>query len=381
MRKYFTLILLSLFTISAYAQIKIPKANSSSPSAVPKTAVTPSNRTPDPVQLKKTTSVDVAWLGSQTVVINIENQSYPFTAGSRHTLNLEYGKVLKLKIETPAQTYTASEFLLLEQAGGTLEINIRNGSTVFFYETPVQTQLRKKAAEEKMLERESNIKALFESTLVTVQGGIYEMGSETEDRDEKPVHRVNISSFFIGKFEVTQGQWKAIMDKNPSEFKGCDECPVERVSWNDVQSFLGKLNQLTGKNYRLPTEAEWEYAARGGSVSKGYNFSGSNFLNEVAWFGDNSDSKTHPVGQKLPNELGLYDMSGNVDEFCSDWYGESYYSISPEQNPKGLNRGEYKVVRGGSWYYNKENCRISNRLKIELSDSFNVDGFRLALDY
>ncbi len=167
--------------------------------------------------------------------------------------------------------------------------------------------------------------------------------------DEKPVHKVCVDDFYIGKYEVTQGQWKAIMGNNPSSFSNCgDNCPVENISWNDAQEFINKLNKKTGKNYRLPTEAEWEYAARSGGRSEKY--SGGNDIDSVAWYKKNSGSKTHPVGQKSANGLGLYDMSGNVWEWVNDWYSSSYYSKSPKNNPKGPDIGSARVLRGGSWY-------------------------------
>jgi formylglycine-generating enzyme required for sulfatase activity len=189
--------------------------------------------------------------------------------------------------------------------------------------------------------------------LIYVKGGTFTMGCTSEQGDdcnnrEKPTHRVTVSDFYIGKYEVTQAQWKSVMGSNPSRFTG-DNLPVEQVSWNDVQEFIRKLNAQTGKNYRLPTEAEWEYAARGGAQSRGYKYSGSNTVGDVAWYGDNSGKATHPVGQKLPNGLGLYDMSGNVEEWCSDRYGD--YSSSSQTNPAGPSSGSSgsrRVVRGGS---------------------------------
>jgi len=191
--------------------------------------------------------------------------------------------------------------------------------------------------------------------MVDVRGGTFTMGCTPEQgsdcRDnEKPPRSVSLSDFSIGKYEVTQAQWKAVMGSNPSRFQGCDDCPVEKVSWNDVQEFIQKLNAQTGKTYRLPTEAEWEYAARGGSQSQGYQYAGGNNLDEVAWHGGNSGSKTHKVGSKAPNELGIYDMSGNVWEWCSDWYGD--YTPEAQTNPTGPNSGSFRVLRGGSWYFN-----------------------------
>ena len=218
--------------------------------------------------------------------------------------------------------------------------------------------------------------------MVYVSGGTFTMGATSEqgsdaDSDEKPTHSVTLSGYYIGKYEVTQELWEAVMGSNPSYFKG-DNLPVERVSWNDVQEFLRKLNAMTGKRYRLSTEAEWEFAARGGNSSRGYKYSGGNSIGNVAWFGGNSGSRTHAVGTKSPNELGIYDMSGNVWEWCQDWYGS--YSSSWQRNPKGPNSGSYRVCRGGSWFNNARNCRVSNRSNGGTPDDRgNNLGFRLAL--
>ncbi len=198
--------------------------------------------------------------------------------------------------------------------------------------------------------------------MVFVEGGTFSMGSNQGSDDEKPVHRVRVDDFYLGKTEVTQRQWRAVMRNNPSHFKNCDQCPVEQVSWNDIQDFIKKLNNMTGKKYRLPTEAEWEYAARGGSKGRGYTYSGSDNLEEVAWYNGNSGSKTHPVGQKKSNEQGLSDMSGNVWEWCHDWYGSDYYKNSPADNPKGPSSGAFRVIRGGSWYLYADYCRSARRI-------------------
>ena len=199
--------------------------------------------------------------------------------------------------------------------------------------------------------------------MVYVEGGTFMMGATSEqgsdayDR-EKPAHQVTLSSFSIGRYEVTQEEWKAVMGSNPSYFKG-KKLPVEKVSWDNCQKFIRKLNQLTGKQFRLPTEAEWEYASRGGSKSRGYKYAGGNGIGSVAWYDDNSGNKTHEVGKKQPNELGLYDMSGNVWESCQDWYGD--YSSSSQTNPTGSSSGSYRVYRGGSWSDLARFCRVSYR--------------------
>jgi sulfatase modifying factor 1 len=213
--------------------------------------------------------------------------------------------------------------------------------------------------------------------MVFVEGGTFEMGSSSGELEEQPVHSVTLSSFNIGKYEVTQAQWKAVMGSNSSYISGCNNCAVKNVSLNDVQDFILKLNAQTGKNYRLPTEAEWEYAARGGKQSRGYTYSGSNDINAVAWHGGNSEEKTHVVGGKQANELGIYDMSGNVWEWCSDWYGN--YNSYSETNPAGASSGQYRVLRGGSWYFNAYGCRATYRSRYYPADGDLIAGFRLVL--
>ena len=217
--------------------------------------------------------------------------------------------------------------------------------------------------------------------MVKVEAGSFNMGATPEMEnpweDEKPVHRVTLTNdYYIGKYEVTQALWQAVMGSNPSNFKG-DALPVEQVSWNDCQDFISKLNAMTGKRFRLPTEAEWEYAARGGKKSRGYQYSGSNTLGDVAWYSDNSGKKTHDVGTKQPNELGIYDMTGNVWEWCQDWYGS--YSSSPQTNPTGAVRGSDRVNRGGSWVNSARDCRSSCRGSYAPDDRYIGLGLRLVL--
>ncbi len=213
--------------------------------------------------------------------------------------------------------------------------------------------------------------------MVYVQGGTFQMGSKEGEADELPIHTVSVSDFYIGKFEITQAQWKLVMGNNPSNFSNCDDCPVEQVSWDDAQKFITVLNQKTGKKYRLPTEAEWEYAARGGQKSKGYIYSGSNNIFDVVWFDANSSYSTHHVGKKQMNELGIYDMTGNVWEWCQDFYG--VYPAENQINPKGASSGTERVTRGGGWSINTDPCRVANRANRSSDFVFSVYGFRVVL--
>ena len=217
--------------------------------------------------------------------------------------------------------------------------------------------------------------------MVKVEAGTFMMGATSEmknpNSDEKPVHQVTLTNdYYIGKYEVTQALWQAVMGSNPAHFKGSN-LPMETVSWNDCQEFISKLNNMTGRKFRLPTEAEWEYAARGGKKSRGYQYSGSNNIEDVAWHVGNSGRKTHPVGTKQANELGLYDMSGNVFEWCQDWYGS--YVNSSQTNPVGVGSWARRVDRGGSWYNSSERCRSSYRSIYPPSDHDDGIGLRLVL--
>lgn len=225
--------------------------------------------------------------------------------------------------------------------------------------------------------------------MVLIKGGTFKMGCNKEKDldgecipDESPIHSVTLSDFYLGRYEVTRAEWRQIMGDEPSTAGGssrkCDQCPVESVSWNKVvQLFLTKLNAQTGLQYRLPTEAEWEYAARGGQQSKGFWFAGSDNLDEVAWYEFHHEKiLTHPVGQKKPNELGLFDMNGNVWEWCSDWSGP--YTSNAQKNPTGPEKGNYRIIRGGSWNAGPNHNRLSYRGSLTPTYKTETIGFRLA---
>lgn len=216
---------------------------------------------------------------------------------------------------------------------------------------------------------------------VPVKGGCYSMGDTfgDGDKDEKPVHEVCVADFSIGKFEVTQGQWERVMGSNPSANKQCGaDCPVDSVSWSMVQEFIARLNSATGKRFRLPTEAEWEYAARSGGKAEKWAGTGDEaVLGEFAWYDKNSALVTHRVGLRKANGLGLHDMSGNVAEWCQDWYGEAYYEVSPRDNPPGPGSGEKRVLRGGSWVYDSGVARAAKRSADGPAEWDSNYGFRL----
>ncbi len=225
--------------------------------------------------------------------------------------------------------------------------------------------------------------------MVAVKGGTFTMGATDEqgsdyDSDERPIHQVTLSDYWIGETEVTEALWTAVMGSNPSYYKKGDNYPVENVSWDDCQTFITKLNSLTGETFRLPTEAEWEFAARGGTKSEGYKYSGSNTIGDVAWYTVNAydvgssspNYGKHPVATKAANELGIYDMSGNVWEWCQDWYGS--YSSAAQTNPTGPTTGTNRVFRGGGWINFARPCRVSNRDCLLPTYSCRDLGLRLA---
>jgi formylglycine-generating enzyme required for sulfatase activity len=221
-----------------------------------------------------------------------------------------------------------------------------------------------------------SVSTLFvEPQMVKVEGGMFQMGSN-QNENEKPIHPVKVSGFYIGKYEVTQAEWRSVMGEDPEElmyYKG-DSMPVQKVSWNDIQDFLQKINVKTGKKYRLPTEAEWEFAARGGNNSKGYTYSGSDDVKSVAWMGENAGNRLHKVGGRNANELGIYDMSGNIWEQCEDWY-KGYLGSSGVNDFKRTRR----VIRGGGMSFGEEYCLSTYRSYLAPSYRADYAGFRLAL--
>ncbi|GAA4828144.1 formylglycine-generating enzyme family protein [Algivirga pacifica] len=218
--------------------------------------------------------------------------------------------------------------------------------------------------------------AQIDQDMVLIQGGRFVMGGDIKKAKR---HKVKLKDYYLSKYEVTQTLWETIMEYNPSSFNGCADCPVENISWEEVLLFIEKLNALTGMDYRLPTEAEWEYAAIGAKKERGYTYAGSDQLVNVAWYTQNSFGRTHPVGMKMSNSLGLHDMSGNVYEWCNDWYKKGYYKRwSARKNPQGPRKGKYKVCRGGSWYSGDEYEHVQARNYLRTDIKYKNVGFRLA---
>jgi formylglycine-generating enzyme required for sulfatase activity len=262
------------------------------------------------------------------------------------------------------QKGTAKFFRLGENYNGKQEAEIKNSSSFPNQDKHLEDVLNK-----------------IKYGMVQIFGGEFKMGNRMGYNDATPEHTVKLNSFFISKTEVTQEEWKSVMGgENPSYFTvDCNNCPVENVSWNDAKKFIRILDSLTKENYNLPTEAEWEYAAMGGSKSKKYYFSGGDKLATYGWYNDNANNQTHQVGMKATNEKGIYDMSGNVAEWCNDWYDENYYNkVQPgATDPKGPVEGIYKVVRGGGWDCNETFCKITVRYKYPPDTKKSSVGFRL----
>ena len=259
--------------------------------------------------------------------------------------------------------------------------NYKEGILRFLGEAPQTSKTQRARSQEEASSQERRFEVGgVEFKMIRVEGGSFMMGAPNKDPDafdnEKPQHEVTLSDYYIGETPVTQALWNAVMGENPSHFEGGNS-PVEEVSWTDCQEFIKKLNTKTGRTFRLPTEAEWEFAARGGNKSRGYKYAGDDNIDEVAWYGDNSERKTHPVKQKKANELDLYDMSGNVWEWCQDWFDR--YGSGKETKPTGPSGGSDRVLRGGGWIDDAQDCRVASRYYGGPGNRGSFIGFRLAL--
>ncbi len=325
--------------------------------------------------------------------INFEITSDEFvvTTPTTATLSADYswpGKVVSIAMEVSEDEGFANAMSFEASVSGnslTVTANGLKAETTYYYRIITDTGYGIVESDTRTFETNNPNTftvngVIFE--MVYVEGGTFDMGATTEqgsdaESDEKPVHSVTLDGYYIGKCEVTQELWEAVMGSNPSNSMGAQK-PVESVSWNDCKNFIKKLSSLTGRTFRLPTEAEWEYAARGGNKSRHYKYSGSGNIGYVAWYDGNSGYYgTHAVGTKSPNELGIYDMSGNVWEWCSDWYGD--YSAGTQTNPQGPSSGSGRVLRGGGWNGIARNCRVSFRSGYAPDYSRSSYGLRLVL--
>lgn len=336
---------------------------------------------PIPTTSSTDSKVFITWNGPGSVKIFLDNKEVFIGEGQEKSISIIADKAYTIKAQKPEKTFSYHDFVIFQKGVSYYLMRLKGDELV------IEKTL---SPQEKATVQEATLRLIIseiESNMITVTGGSFMMGCTKEqtgkgdwdcDENEMPIHSVTISDFRMSKYELTQAQWMAVMGSNPSAFNGCDKCPVESISWNEVQEFIRKLNEITGLRFRLPTEAEWEFAARGGTKSKGYRYSGSNNLDDVGWAGEYCENKTYLVGQKLPNEIGLFDMTGNVGECCSDWYQDNYYFLGEQVDPTGPEEGYYRIVRGGSFRVNDWGSRLSNRGLVSPSDRYPVYGFRLA---
>lgn len=302
---------------------------------------------------------------------------YATAPGEVASDELSYTQELVKNIATPGltieQVVKRAGAAIQQQSNGRQIPWFSSNITGDFYFVPPKEDILPKVPGTKTLTVPSNNRVPYLKGMVFVEGGAFQRGSPNGVgfNNEHRQDSVTLSDFYMDKYEVTQAEYEKVMGKNPSYFK-CSTCPVENVSSNDAAEYAKKMGK------RLPTEAEWEYAARGGKLSKRYNFSGSDNIDDVGWYDGNSGTKTHPVGEKAANELGIYDMSGNVWEWCADWYDSSYYSASPFRNPPGPEKGSNRVLRGGSWTSTDNRCRVTNRSNNLPNVRVSNNGFRCA---
>jgi formylglycine-generating enzyme required for sulfatase activity len=354
MQKVLLAILLLIFTQNAYSQV-LP-------------TIQPTNSTDSGAQKKakpKAAKSVQAEYSTQTIkfttdedcdiLIDGDNKGH-LKLNSMLKIKLNKGQYL-LRVKGANAADQINETLTVDETGSErlypISLKAVTDARVAGEETIKQTELLKRT----VLEKRANLPKM---DMVLVEGGSFDMGNNNGDNNERPVHHVTVSSFYISKYLVTQAQWQAVMGDNPSSNK-CDNCPVDNITWDEAQAYCQKKSELIGLTCRLPTEAEWEYAARGGNKSNAFIYSGSNNIADVAWYDGNAGGSTHPVGQKQPNELGLYDMTGEAWEWCRDWYDESYYRYSPSQNPQGASEGSLRIIRGGSWRSSPQGCRAVGR--------------------
>jgi sulfatase modifying factor 1 len=381
MHKQLLTLLLFLFTQNVYSQVlpTMTPVNSTDSAGLKKAKSKPVKSTPSD---NNTQTIKFISDEECNILIDAENRGH-LKPNALLKINLRKGQYL-LEVVGVNRADKINETLVVDETGterlypislkAVTDTRVEKQAEV--QRTAEQAELQRKAGQAE-LQREAEAKHL---NLVLVQGGTFSMGSDGGESNEKPIHTVTVNGFYMSRYMVTQAQWRIVMGNNPSSTQ-CDDCPVDNITWDDAQAYCQKLSQLNGKTYRLPTEAEWEYAARGGIKGKGYTYSGSNSIEEVGWYGGNSDNSIHPVGEKQPNELGLYDLTGNVNEWCSDWYDQNYYGSSPAQNPRGASTGSFRVIRGGGWLSPSGSCRATCRIVCAPDSHFGGLGFRPVVSF
>jgi len=325
-------------------------------------------------------AVNVRFLSNANATLFINNDSVgKISSGSILPLNLTSGtyRIKAVSEEYPDISYQVTRnYQAIENEPIIENLQVSEKIWEAKYKKDVLALRRSVSAEDRQL---TAVTEQIKHSMFMVEGREFDMGTPSGSNDESPVHKVQPSSFYLSRYEVTQQQWKTVMGSNPSVgAKDCNECPVNNISWEDANKFIEKLNDLTGEKYRLPTEAEWEYAARGGKLKSSYKFSGSSRIDRYGWCFENSAGKVQPVGSLATNLLGIFDMSGNVSEWCSDWYDKSYYKRSDVKDPKGPESGKTKVVRGGSSDDFEANCRVFARKEFAPDAKSKSIGIRLA---
>lgn len=325
--------------------------------------------------------VQIIWVGKSDASIRIGDMEFRMQPEQKRFFTLKANHPYKVLILENGTWSRSLKPLVPDPQYTVYSMQVLNGQVDILVETEEQYYFRTKKHAGIQLLDAAEVKRQLTEQMVWVQGGSFSMGCTNPDKnacyeDELPVRTVTVNPFYISKFELTVQLWMSVMGPGSYPEPDCAQCPVEQISWNAAMKFLEQLKTLTGEEYRLPSEAEWEYAARGGRKSKGFEYSGGNEIDDFAWYESNSVGITHQVGSLKPNELGLYDMSGNVWEWCADQFYDTYKGL-PVDNPLMVGMGEYKVVRGGSWYNKDRNCAVYYRGRYQINGGGGNCGLRL----
>jgi len=333
--------------------------------------------------------LEICWLGEGPAQVLIGRTGIMLQTRHCTKMKVQPGQSYSVSVEQAGKRYKSASGIMVDSGGAVLCLSLdANKNKQVLTSQIFSNRHEQQLYESKRIALRDSIVKRITAQMVYITGGTFKMGC-MEGLDptcatwEKPAHPVTLKSFYLAKFEVSQAEWEAVMNSKPFYWSDCPQCPVEQVSWLDAQRFVQKLNTITSNRFRLPTEAEWEFAARGGNAGSQFLYSGSNTLEEVGWFGanaGNSGNRTQPVGLKQPNTLGLYDMSGNVAEWCSDWFVHTYYNQRVVKQPTGPVEGQSRVLRGGCYGYYAVSCRVTCRYGDSPDRRFRRYGFRLAME-